>query len=104
MTSFVEKLGDILAPHVKASLQPIIAFIFDKDARVSMPALEIAAEYGRNDGNAVSILHFLVNTGYLTYEADPTSNAKSGYVWIPNELLLQGQPRNHEQNYYVDRG
>ena len=96
-TSCFESVATVLQPHLRQVLVQTL-MLLDKGAmgRVAVAPLISNVEYASpalNSANAV--LHFLVLTGYLTYEQREDSS--NGFVFIPNKEV-----RLHWERSIVD--
>ena len=76
-SSFLETLSSVLAPHVRKLLLEAFTLL-QKGGEYPLPSLSTRVDYSQQSWCPTSILHFLVLTGYLTY------NSKRRVVYIPN--------------------
>ena len=76
-SSFLETLSSILAPHMRKLLLEAFTLL-QKGGEYPLPSLNTRVDYSQQSWCPTSILHFLVLTGYLTY------NSKRRVVYIPN--------------------
>jgi hypothetical protein len=83
-TSNVETIATVLTPHIKRLMEEIFTILFDNQ-KFEISELVSQVNYASSNWKTTSILHFLVHTGYLTYEANRT--ADTGVVWIPNKEI-----------------
>jgi hypothetical protein len=77
-----ETIATVLSPHIKSAMKQIFELLFD-NKKVLIPKLVSQVNYSESNWETPSILHFLVHTGYLTYEANVEES--NGSVWIPNK-------------------
>jgi len=82
-TSYLEAISSIISPHVDKMMGPIFEILFDKKQRFEISPLDTKVNYSVTVWDSMSILHFLVHTGYLTYTVE---NGKP-FVSIPNKEL-----------------
>ena len=84
-SAFVETLSVFLDPHAQDALSVAINLICG--GYIDVTPLTPQVNYVSTNRDTYSILHFLVHTGYLTYQVDPqTQNCR---VFIPNKELLE---------------
>ena len=67
-TAGVGALTTFLLPHSMTILQSVVNFAFNKNYRQSIPKLETAVNYSKNNWPKDSIIHFLILAGYFTYK------------------------------------
>lgn len=79
-SSYLETLSTFLAPHLRNILLESLVLL-QKGGVLSVSSLSTEVNYSQQSWHPTSILHFLVLTGYLTYNKEQRS------VYIPNTEL-----------------
>mmetsp|Transcript_22222 Transcript_22222/g.46670 ORF Transcript_22222/g.46670 Transcript_22222/m.46670 type:complete len:243 (+) Transcript_22222:1070-1798(+) len=88
----------MLQPRIKELLLVTLQLLFEPDP-VPVPVLSSRVHYSTRPTNAVSVLHFLVHTGYLSYCA--AGDGFTGTVRIPN-LEVREHWREHVVQLVAD--
>ena len=86
-TSNTETFTVLLPEHASIVFETCIKFAYNNAYKHEIPALKFSAKYESEDRTEESIWHYLILTGYLTYEYDPENGRSLAY--IPNEELRQ---------------
>jgi hypothetical protein len=80
-SAYLDTISTILSHHVKTILAPIFAILSQKKEKYEIAPLKTQVNYSNTDWDTTSILHFLVHTGYLTYNVEQNKPFAS----IPNK-------------------
>lgn len=80
-SAYLDTISTILSPHVKKILAPIFAILSEEGKKLEISPLKTQVNYSNTDWDTTSILHFLVHTGYLTYNVEQNKTFAS----IPNK-------------------
>jgi len=80
-SAYLDTISKILSPHVKTIFAPIVEILFEKNEKYEISPLKTQVNYSNTDWDTTSILHFLVHTGYLTYNEEQNT----AFVSIPNK-------------------
>lgn len=83
-TAYLDTISTILSPHVRKTITPILTILFEKREKVEVAPLTTQVNYSNTDWDTTSILHFLVHTGYLTYNLEQNK----AFVSIPNQEVF----------------
>jgi hypothetical protein len=92
-TAYTATIRSMLQPRIKELLIVTFKLLFEPDP-VKVPFLSSRVQYSSRSTNPVSVLYFLVHTGYLSY--CPLDDGFTGTVRIPNREV-----REHWQEHVV---